>query len=147
MTIWQSALLPSQLWKSFWIYDCISLWISICWDVKLVWLSCLCCRVPIFGFISLFVLFSCLILSFIISISCDCCLFFSRINTILPDNLRSLSLRSLISFCTLLESSGGINGGKDDGSDWLEDWNDVCGAWWDSLSVEDELWKKCWELR
>ena len=33
-----------------------------------------------------------------------------------------------------------------DGSDWLEEWDDVGDMWWDSLSVEDELWKASWEL-
>ena len=31
-------------------------------------------------------------------------------------------------------------------SNWLEEWDDVGGVWWDSLSVEDELWKVCWVL-
>ena len=44
--------------------------------------------------------------------------------------------------CTLLDGSVGIK----DGSDWLEEWDDVGGVWWDSLSVDDELWKACWEL-
>ena len=81
-TIWQSAFLPSELWKSCWMYDCISLWISICWVIKLVSSSYWCCRVKIFRFISLFVLFSCRTLSSSISISWDCCLFFSHINFI-----------------------------------------------------------------
>ena len=125
-----------------WMPDCLSCWISICWVIKLVWLSCWCCRVSIFCFISLFVLFSCPTLSSSISISWDCCLFFSRINTTLSDNLLFSSFRSLISLCTLLDDSVGIK----DGSDWLEEWDDVGGVWWDSLSVEDELWKVCWEL-
>ena len=36
--------------------------------------------------------------------------------------------------------------GIGDGSDWLEEWDDVGGVWRDSLSVENELWKACWEL-
>ena len=41
---------------------------------------------------------------------------------------------------------GGINGDEDDGSDWLEEWDGIGGVWWDSFSVEDELWKACSEL-
>ena len=126
--------------------DCISLWISICWVIKFVWLSCWCCRLPILCFVSLFVRFSCPTLSSSISISWDCYLFFSRINTNLSDNLLFSSLRNLISFCRLPDGSVGINGGKGDRSGWIEEWDDVGGVWWDSLSVEDELWKACWEL-
>ena len=54
--------------------------------------------------------------------------FFEKLNFILP------------------HASVDIHGGKDDGSGWLADWDDLGGVWWDSLSAKDELWKACCEL-
>ena len=47
--------------------------------------------------------------------------FFSRIKTILSDNLLFSSFRSLISLGTLHDNSVGVG----DGRDWLEEWDDV----------------------
>ena len=44
-------------------------------------------------------------------------------------------------FWTLLHGSVDIKGGIDNETDLLGKWDDVSRVWWDSLSVEDELWK------
>ena len=70
--------------------------------------------------------------------------FLSCINTILSDNKQFSSFRNL--FRTLLDGSIGINGGKYDGSYWLEQWGSVIGVWWDSCSVTNEFWKALLKL-
>ena len=38
----------------------------------------------------------------------------------------------------MVDGSAGIKGDKDDGSDWLKEWDHVHSAWWDSVSVEEK---------